>query len=365
MRRMFLTALALVGSLAGQSSAADLASQMTRGNAELQSAGPIAFAPEGILLAADPKSAAIVAIATGDVSRASTTAEYAIDKIDEKIAAALGSSAKEIQIVDMATNPSSGLVYVSVARGRGPEAKAVLLRVKPDGTLEEVATRNVPTASVKLPNPADDNPNARTNPRTESITDLAYVNGKVFIAGLSNEEFASNLRSVAFPFQPQVSTGSGIEIFHGAHGKVETRSPVRTFAAYNIDGKEHLLAAYTCTPLVTIPVAELQPGQKVRGTTVAELGNQNRPLDMVIYKKDGKDYILMANSARGLMKITTDKIATQESILAKVADTAGLAYEKIEAPTGVVQLDRLSDSLAVVLIQTKDGATNLKSIALP
>jgi hypothetical protein len=107
---MFLIALALVGSLAGQSSAADLASQMTRGNAELQSAGPIAFAPEGILLAADPKSAAIVAIATGDVSRASTPAEYAIDKIDEKIAAALGSSAKEIQIVDMATNPSSGLV---------------------------------------------------------------------------------------------------------------------------------------------------------------------------------------------------------------------------------------------------------------
>lgn len=364
MRRRFAAAMLLAGLTATPCFSADLASQMKKGNAQLGSAGPIAFAPEGILLAADPKSATIVAIATGDVSGSSKTTTYAIDKLDEKIAAALGTTAKEMQIVDMATNPLSGNVYVSVARGRGPDAMAVLVRVKPDQSVEEVATKDVPTSSAKLPNAAADNPNARTNPRNESITDLAYVDGKVYVAGLSNEEFASNLRSVAFPFG-EVNKGTSVEIYHGAHGAVETRSPVRTFASYKNDGQDYLVAAYTCTPLVKIPVADLKPGVKVRGVTVAELGNRNRPLDMVVYKKDGKDYILLANNSRGVMKITTDKFATTNSISEKVADTAGLTYEKIESLSGVEQLDRLNDTLAVVLIRTPEGAANLKSVALP
>ncbi len=275
----------------------------------------------------------------------------------------LGTKASEIQIVDMATNPASGTVYLSVARGRGPDAQAVLMRVKSDGKLEEVPTKNVMTDSAKIPNPADDKPTQRGNPRTESITDLAYTNGKVYIAGLSNEEFASNLRAVAFPFS-KVDDGSSIEIYHGAHGAVETRSPVRTFAAYEIEGQEYLLAAYTCTPLVLIPVKELEVGKKVRGKTVAELGNRNRPLDMVIYRKDGKDYILLANSARGLMKITTDKITEQKSISEKVADTAGMKYETLELK-GVEQLDRLNETSAVALVKTAEGAMNLQSFVLP
>ena len=78
---------------------------------------------------------------------------------------------------------------------------------------------------------------------------------------------------------------------------------------YQIEGEPHLLAAYTCTPLVKFPVAELKPGTQVKGTTIAELGNRNRPLDMIVYEKDGKDYLLLANSSRGVMKITTDGIA--------------------------------------------------------
>ena len=364
MRRLILGALLLAVLSVVDTRAGELASQLSKGDATLTSAGPIAFAPDGILLAADPHAATIVAIGTGDVSASATKTEYAIDKLDDKIAAALGTSAKEIRIVDIATNPLSGNVYVSVARGLGPDAAPVLLRVKSDGTIDEVATKNVPTSTAKLPNPAANSPTPRGNPRTESITDLAFVDGKVFIAGLSNEEFASNLRAINFPFA-EVSPGSSIEIYHGAHGKVETRSPVRTFAAYKIGGQDYLVAAYTCTPLVKIPVADLKPGQKVRGVTVAELGNRNRPLDMVVYKKDGKDYILMANSARGVMKITTENIESAESIEAPVKETAGLKYDKIDALAGVEQLDRLSDALAVVLIRTAEGSANLKSIPLP
>lgn len=338
---------------------------MKKGDIQLTSAGQIAFAPNGVLLAADPKAATIAAISTGDVSPPQGSTSYSIEKIDEKIAAALGTTAKDIQIIDIATNPISQNVYVSIARGRGPDAIPVLLRITPSGKIDEVKLRDVEHSVATLPNPADNKEGGRTNPRTESITDIAYVNGRVIVAGLSNEEFASNLRSLEFPFQ-SADRGASVEMYHGAHGAVETRSPVRTFAAYNIDGQEYLLAAYTCTPLVKIPVDALQSGQKVRGVTVAELGNRNRPLDMVVYKKEGRNYVLMANSSRGVMKISTEKIKDIEGIETKIADKAGLPYETIDNLKGVEQLDRLNDSQAVILSRpSPDAPATLISIQLP
>ena len=58
-----------------------------------------------------------------------------------------------------------------------------------------------------------------------------------------------------------------------------------------------------CTPLVKIPVSALKPGMKVTVTTIAELGDSNQPL--VPYRKDGHEYILAANSKRGVMKVTS------------------------------------------------------------
>ena len=74
-----------------------------------------------------------------------------------------------------------------------------------------------------------------------SITDIAFVKGKVVVAGLSNEEFASKLRVLDYPFKNS-NAGASVEIFHGAHGRFETRSPIRTFIPYEIDGRPHIVA---------------------------------------------------------------------------------------------------------------------------
>ena len=74
---------------------------------------------------------------------------------------------------------------------------------------------------------------------------------------------------------------------------------------YKVNGETNLIAGYLCTPLVKFPVNSLKPGEKVLGTTIAELGNRNRPLDMILYKKDGKEFLLMSNNSRGVMKIPT------------------------------------------------------------
>ncbi len=89
---------------------------------------------------------------------------------------------------------------------------------------------------------------------------------------------------------------------------------------YKIDNTANLIAGYTCTPLVKFPVASLTPGAKVMGTTIAELGNRNRPTDMIVYKKGGKDYLLIANTSRGVMKVATDGFAGAPGITAKVSD---------------------------------------------
>ncbi len=190
------------------------------------------------------------------------------------------------------------------------------------------------------------------------------MDGRVYVAGLSNEEFSSRLISIPYPFAT-VDNGTSVEIYHGAHGRLETKSPIRTFAAYKINGEPYLMAAYTCTPLVKVPVAALKPGTHYKGTTVAELGNRNQPLDMVVYQKDGKDYILTANSSRGVMKITTDGIADAASISSPIQNTAGLPYKTIESMKGVVQLDLLDKDNALVIVEQPGGALNLETVALP
>jgi len=364
-----LTLLAIAASTAG-AHASKWTADMKQGNPELKSAGQLAFGPEGILFVADTKAAAIVAIATGDTASASNAKPLKIEGINQKIAGLLGTTADQITIHDMAVNPLSQSTYLAVSRGRGPDAAPVLVRVKAGGQVEMVAFDKMSFSRADLPDAPVDGVvgegNRQSNPRQESITDIAFLEDRVLIAGLSNEEFASTLRAIPFPFK-KVANGTSVEIYHGAHGRFETRSPVRTFVPFNIGNEPHLLAAYTCTPLVSIPMSDLKPGAKVKGKTIAELGNRNRPLDMIVYKKDGKDFLLMANSSRGVMKISTDHIEKAEGITDPVKDGAkkGLTYETVESWKDIDQLDRLDSEHAVVLRRAEGGSLNLETLHLP
>jgi hypothetical protein len=339
-----------------------------RGKPELRSAGPLAFGPKGVLFIGDPKGAAIYAVETNDTAAVSgAKPSVNIDGINEKIASLLGTKADQIRIQDVAVNPASGKVYISVSRGLGPAAQPVLVRVEANGKIDEFSLDNVTFSKAALPNPPEDKVTGsgrrRMNNRNDAITDLAYVDGMVVVAGLSNEEFASKLRAIPYPFN-EVNKGSSIEIFHGSHGRLETRAPIRTFVPISFGGNPQIIAAYTCTPLVRIPLAELQNGVKIRGTTVAELGNMNQPLDIIAYQKDGKHFLLLANKMRGVMKIGTDGLLTRDGISEHVSGTAGQSYETIKDWKGVTQLDQLDDANAIVLIE-QNGKSDLRTLPLP
>jgi hypothetical protein len=288
-----------------------------------------------------------------------------VEGIDQKIAVLAGTDAAQITITDLAIHPRTKHAYVSVMRGQGAGVSAALFRVVGAGKIDQLPFEGMKFSKVELPNAPVANPGDRRNPRQQSITDLAFADGKLWVAGLSNEEFASKLRAIPYPFSA-IDNGTSVEIFHGNHGQLETRSPVFAFVPYSIGGMSYLVAGYTCTPLVKFPIASLKPGQKVVGTTIAELGNRNRPLDMIVYRKDGREFLLMANNSRGVMKIPTEPFGSAAPIVAPVKDseTAGVPYETVASLKGIEQLDKLDDQRGLVIAR-EGSAVTLKSVALP
>jgi hypothetical protein len=139
------------------------------------------------------------------------------------VAALLGTKADDILIKDMSVNPISKNVYLAVSRGRGPDAAPVLVRVKSGGEVEAVSLDKVKFSRGDLPDAPVDGVvgqgNRQSNPRMESITDIAFLEDRILIAGLSNEEFASTLRRDSVSVQ-NGGQGTTIEIFHGSHGKI-------------------------------------------------------------------------------------------------------------------------------------------------
>lgn len=355
--------VAVIVGLASTGMAADKWGLKT-GNPELKSAGSLAFGPDGILLVGDAKAATIFAIGTGDTKGDPAGVDLNIDGLKEKVAAVLGGSARTIAINDLAANPLSGNIYLSVTNGTTP----AIVRIDAAGKLSQLSLKGVGFLKVTLPDAPEDKVvgqgRRRRNRRSESITDLAYSDGKVIVSGAAAGASSSTVREIAFPFNG-ADQGALIEIYHGAHGRFETTAVARAFVPFNINGKPHLLAGFTCTPLVKFPLGDLKPGAKVRGTTVAELGNRNRPLDMIVYKQNGRQYLLMANSARGVMKISTEDIERSEGIDKRISGTAGQTYETIESLKGVVQLDRLTDERGVIVTKAEGGELNLTTINLP
>ena len=108
------------------------------------------------------------------------------------------------------------------------------------------------------------------------------------------------------------------------------------------------------------------PGAKVRGTTIAELGSGNRPIDMIVYSRGGQDYLLMSNTSRGVMKIPTATFATahRHHRQGRRKVTAGVPFETLAELKGVEHLDRVGADKVAVLTKAETGVS-LRTIPLP
>ena len=337
------------------------------GAIQLQSAGVMHFSGDGTLFLADPRGAAVYAIDVADTHRDTSRTGVRIDDVDGKIAAALGTTRDQIRIVDMVAHPKSQSLYFSLTRGRGNDAAPVLVSVtKVEERVTILPLESIRHARAEIPNAPT--MEAKTSwgalRRTFSVTDIALVDGELYVAGLGNEEFASTLRRLAYPFAGKAAATT-VEMYHTSHDKYETASPIESFVPIMLAGKPSLVAGYGCSPIVTVAREELAANKHVRGKTVAELGGGNRPFDMIRYTNlKGKEYILVANSNRTLTRLDPDEIAASKGMTTSVKqawEPAGVGYLPV-AIVGVLQLDNYNANNVVMLKRDiENGSLNVVS----
>jgi hypothetical protein len=337
----------------------------------LQSIGVMQFGPDGTLYVADSSAGAVYAIEVGEALRDTSSTPVRIDDIDMKIGAALGVTKDQLRIHDMTAHPLSQTLYFSVTRGLGDGAVPVIVRAaKRDGAITVLDLDPVRHSRAQLPDAAARDtliPWVR-HPRSITITDLGVGEGELYVAGLSNEGFKSTLRRVPLPFGAAVKSTT-VEIYHTSHDRFETASPIESLLPLTLDGRSMVLASYTCSPLAIFDPEALARETHVRGRTVAELGGGNRPLDMVSYRspRDGKPYILIANSHRTLMRMDPAELASAPALTTPVRQAyqpAGVGYLPVSS-SGVLQLDAYNRAHAVVLQRDAiDGSLDVRSQGL-
>ena len=331
------------------------------GDTQIASINSLSFGPDGILFIGDSKNAAIYALDTKDSEAKDSSEEINIEDFDSKIAASLGTNIDNIKITDMAVNPISKSVYFSVNITDGTP---VLLKLNGDN-LENVSLKKASYSKIELVDPAgvDDKDSRGRELRQWAIADMMYHDGNVMVSGLSNKEFKSTFRSIPFPFTNSQDYAS-LEIWHAAHGRFETYAPIKSFNVINVEGEDHLLASYTCTPLVIFPLKNLNGNNHIKGRTIAELGAGNSPLDMIVFEKDGKQKIFMSNTNRPVMRFSYDDIVNfKESITEEVqefAATEGVEYDNLPF-VHILQMDNLDNENAIFLMRDSDGDLVLRN----
>jgi hypothetical protein len=263
---------------------------------------PLAFGPEGILLVADTKGAAVTAIATGDTASAKDAKPLKVEGINQKIAGLLGTSADQIMINDMVVNPISRNAYLAVSRGRGPEAVPVLVKVKSSGDLEAVSLDQVKFSRGELPDAPVDGVvgqgDRQSNPRQESITDIAFFQDRD--ARIIERGIRLHAARDSFPFE-KVANGTS-EIFMGAW---PVRNPFARAPSCRSTSGRAVDCAYTAHRWCSIK--ELSPGAK----SLQDHRRTRKPQSSARHdhlSKGWQGLLLLANSSHGIMKISTDNI---------------------------------------------------------
>ena len=337
----------------------------------LRSAGELEFGDGGTLFVGDGYASRVVAFETGETGAADPGAwKPAFARaIDRTIAALVGADPVEVAINDMAVHPATGDVYLSAHVGLSADPLALLVRHRQGtDTLELVDHEALARDALSLPDPYDFDETLQYGQsiRTLTITDLTWHDGELLVAGVSDREFASTLRRARFPFDADDLDVASIEIYHGAHDRQETRAPIVTSVVHEIDGEPHLIAAYTCTPLVTIPLDALEDGAHVIGNTIAELGFGNTPVDMFVYRDmellGGGERLLVTNDQRGAVSVSTASLGGAPTLGERAIGPVGLDQRTLPL-TGSLHTAPLGPRMTVTVRRNLEtGELNLQTV---
>ena len=276
----------------------------------VRSVGSMTFADANTVVIADWRSGEIHAVRLPVASDAPAK-PFNLKDVSSLVSHALGVQPYVVRFEDMAFRPGTELAYVTVSVDRGGKAPSPgLVSIDSAGKVQVFDLAKLPHTSAAIKDvPDTDKRLWRDVPEAAyTVTDMVFYEGKLYVAGLSNASFASTLRVFDFPFTGS-TTSTSIEMYHAVHNELETRAPIRKMVVVRLNGEPSLVAAYTCTPLVTIPLKELRDGAHVVGKTIAELGWGSAPVDMVTFDAGQGPAVLLANSHKAADLMAVDSIA--------------------------------------------------------
>jgi len=347
---------------AKSASARDFLRNAQRGGLKLNSAGALNFGPGGLLLMAEPRGASILAIDTGDAGPVHKLAKR-IDDVASLVEGKLGAPAGGARIVDLAVNPASGRIYLSVIRQK--DNLPVILTIDSTGKITDLALEQLPWVRVPLP-PSD-------QVKIGNITDVAFAGDRVLAAGASSEEFSSKIFSLPLPLEHgKAGAIFSAETYHVAHRKWETKAPISSFVPYEENGKHYVVGAFACTPIAKFPLDGLSSGANVKGTSVMELGSGNRPLDMFTYEKGGRKWLVThtqrfhtnlfgpskfwgARIDLKYLAASTPDTTNEKAARRNVKEKSGPdGVEIVDSLFGALHVDKFDNTEAVVLRENGD-----------
>ncbi len=269
---------------------------------KVQSISALTLASDGRVIAADWRAAKLHALTIPAAAAVEKGPSFNITGLSGAIARTLGKIGDEIRVTAIVFDGKAQRAILAVAEGRAADAPVKLAIVAADGKIEILDPSALVASSLDLTGaPGEAAIWNRAPARTFMVTDMKMVGQELLVAGLSNATFTSTFRRIAYPFKDAGAT-TAVEMYHAVHNQIETRAPIRAFSVIDVDGEPTVLAAYTCTPLVTAPLKAMTNGATVRGKTIAELGFGNTPLDVVpfdiIYQGNTSKWVMVANSAK-------------------------------------------------------------------
>ena len=282
---------------------------------KVKSISAMTFAPDGKLLIADWKSNALHALSLPEIKTAES-GSFNLYGVDSAIARSLNTQSDRVRVSKAIFSPklNQAILAVDIALEKASVAIAIF-DSNGKGTLHNLDELVEATISLN-DTPPEDSLWSQIPTRSFLVTAMKVHNDEIFVAGLANADFSSTLRRVAYPFDDSITTTS-VEIYHAVHNQVETRAPIRAFSIVDLAGSLYILAVYTCTPLVTIPIPDLKDGTKIKGKTIAELGYGNTPLDVVPFEVDYQGetsrWVIIANSSRAADLLSFDAIVEANS----------------------------------------------------
>ena len=338
----------------------------------MMSVGVLHFGPNNELFVADSRSGTIFAFDVPIGALLEQPRAYNLYGIDLQIAAALGATPEQITINDLAVHPVSSVAYLSVMRGHGDTAVPIILTIDHDGNIEPLDLGELAYTSATLDNLPDEEVVFwdKISARSLSITDIDYYDGELFVAGLSTGDFASTLRRIPYPFDGTMSSTS-VEMYHAIHAQNETRAPVRTQTILESDNGPILLAAYTCTPLVTTPLSALEDGAHITAKTIAEVGYGNTPIDIIRFQTQGQDgsiqdMVLLTNTDYSAMVFGVEQLLASheaEGLTTPVSMGMTAGPDLFRTPmTGILQISD-QDPIHLLMLRTNKDTDNLDLVS--